>query len=244
MVSNVFRRIEGSLSPAGLSGRDAQHLVARTYYTMRWGLGGLAAIFPFVLLIGEHLVHGPPLPHSISGYYHTTAMRTVWTGVLVLLGAFLVLYKGFSKLESVLLNVAGIGVLLVVTCPCVRDEGATDPVSSYTYPAGHGVGAAAAFGGMAIVAIFLSSNTLHLIEDARVRRTLHVIYVALGIAMIVLPALSWLLLAHDVHWMFWVETAAVEVFALYWLVKTWEFKRSDAETRALAGTLPTSSGRA
>lgn len=238
MAANIVRTVSGALSPAPLAREDAQQLMARTYYTMRWGLGLAAAVFPFVLLIGEHILHGPPMPNTISGYYHTTAMRTVWTGVLVLLGTFLLLYKGFSKVESVMLNVSGLGVFLVVLCPCARDAGSTDPVSAYTFPVGHGIGAAAAFGGMAVVAVFLGSRTLYLIPNASTRARLHAVYVGLGIAMIVLPVVSWLLLANDVHALFWVETAAVEVFAAYWLVKTWEFSMSEAETKGLRGMLP------
>lgn len=237
MTVNVGRLINDALAPTRLDGVDAQRLVARTYYALRWGLGALAALFPFVLLIGEHIAHSGPVPNSISGYYHTTAMRTVWTGVLVLLGVFLLLYKGFSKRESVLLNIAGLGVFLVVLCPCARDIGSTDPATSYTFPAGHGVGAFAAFGCMGIVAVFLGSSTLDLLPRAELRPVLHRIYVALGIMMVGLPVLSAIMLKNHIDHLFWVETAAVLVFAAYWLVKTWEFSMNNAETQALAGTL-------
>ncbi len=233
MVSSV----RAAFDPQRLAGPDAQTLMARTYYELRWGLGICGGVFPLILICGEWLIHRGPLPLSISAYYHT-GMRTIWTGMLSVMALCLVLYKGFRRLENLLLTLAGIGVAGVILFPTGRDVGSTDG-QGFTAPTWHGVSALVAFGCMGIVAVFLGPDTLDLVKDDQARRRYRRAYRSLGIAMIGLPVGAGVLL-HLIHSdvTFWVEALAVAVFAAYWLVKTAEFRGTQAETEAIMGQLP------
>src|SRR5215212_7799422 len=57
--------------------------------------------------------------------YNYTPMRTIFVGFLCITGSFLYLYKGFTKLENLLLNVAGISAVLVALFPTTDPRCAT-----------------------------------------------------------------------------------------------------------------------
>jgi hypothetical protein len=216
-------------------------LLARTYYQLRWGLGICAAAFPLILICGERLIHRGPLPLSISAYYHT-GMRTVWTGSLTVMALCLILYKGFSKGENLLLTIAGIGVTGVIVFPTGYDVGSTDG-TGFTAPLAHGISALLAFGSMGLVAVFLGPDTLDLVGDGRTRCRYRRAYGCLGVSMIGLPILAGVILhLIGTSATYWVEASAVAVFAVYWLVKTTEFRATKAETRAITGRLPRAPG--
>jgi hypothetical protein len=205
---------------------------------LRGGMAVIAFALPVVLLVGGHWASSGAQPTSISGYYHT-AMRNVFVGALITLGVFLLLYRAFNRLENWLLNIAGLAVICVALLPCGPDQGATDTAArTFTAAQAHGICAMVAFGCLAAVAIFLGRDTVSLLPDQPTRRRYTRVYVALGIAMIVLPAAA-LLLAHwSVSWLFWVESAALWVFATYWTVKTEECHRVEADLTAMTGGWP------
>jgi hypothetical protein len=229
---------------------EAQDLIAHTYYGLRWGLAGLAFVFPIVLYVGGSWFRHQDLPTSISGYYHT-GMRNYFVATLVAIGLFLLLYKGFSKGENRLLNVAGICVLALTFLPTARDHGATDPAVTFTSPHPHGLFAAAAFAAIGLVAIAFGPRTLDRVPEGAEaviidrgplhwsipvsRRAFALAYLTIGVAMIVLPALCWLVSRGDDSWLFLTETVALWVFCAYWLLKTIEFRASSLEKQAIAG---------
>ena len=222
---------------------SVQKCMAYTYYNLRWGLAVLALLFPAVLGLSHY---GRPRPESISGYYHT-GMRNYFVATLVALGMFLVLYRGFSRGESWILNLAGGSVILVAFLPTSRETAATDPPDTFTAPHAHGVFALIAFGCMAIVTWFFGPRTLGLIENEESQKRYRHVYHGLAILMVVLPVICWVLAYQKPGGLFWVETAALYVFVGYWLTKTKEFRGSKAETRAIAGEIvhdpPPSQGR-
>lgn len=197
--------------------------VTQTYFALRLTMAGIALSLPLVLLFVGQAIHSGPQPTSISGYYHTP-MRNAFVGALVVLGTFLVLYRTVNRVENWLLNLAGAAVLAVAFLPCAPDQGATDAAGSpFTAPAAHGICALIAFGCLAVVSVFLGRDTLSELPDDQVRRRFRTVYVVLGGAMIAAPVLAVVLAYHNVTWLFWVETAALWVFAVFWLVKTWEY---------------------
>lgn len=223
---------------------DLQNLMTRSFFAMRWTMFGIGVALPPALWIWLLVVDtGRPLPDSLSGYYHTDA-RNLFVGALVASGLLLFLYKAFDKTENLLLNVAGLAAIGVAFFPCKPDPGATDGS-----PAGyweHGVFALITFGGMGLVAVFLASSTVRLLADERLRARFAWIYRILGLAMIVAPLAAIVVtrMTKETHATFWVEAAGLYAFAAYWLVKTIEYRRTNAEREAVRGTLDLNAGPA
>jgi len=217
-----------------MRGVTLQRYTVWTYYMLRSGMSLIAFALPIVLLIGGNRTAPDPQPTSISGYYHT-AMRDVFVGALITLGTFLILYRVYNRLENWLLNVAGLAVIGVGLCPCDRDPGSTDGAAHiFMLAPVHGICAAVAFGCLAVVAIFLGRDTVpQLPQRARARYT--TIYIVLGVAMVTAPVTTMILAHRSATSLFWVESAALWVFALYWTVKTMEYRATQADITALSG---------
>lgn len=226
--------------PKPLQGEGLQLYIAGTYFALRLGMFGVGAALPFALLIGGHVGSSDRQPASISGYYHT-GMRNLLVGALVMMGTSLILYRGFGRLENWLLNIAGAGTVAVAFLPTSRDQGATDGVTAYTSPHWHAVSALVAFSGIGLTAMLCGPYTLHLLGSQEAR-TYRIIYRVIGGAMIVLPACVVAFAHEGSAWMFWTESAGLWIFAAYWLVKTVEFQRSDADDLAVTGQFVTPAG--
>ena len=84
-----------------------QRHMSGTYFSLRVGMGVLAAALPPLLWLGGRLGDGEPLRCSMSAYYYSATMRDTFVGTLVAVGVFLYLYKGFSRQENWALNLAG-----------------------------------------------------------------------------------------------------------------------------------------
>ncbi len=215
-----------------------------TYHNLRIGIGVIGIGLPVVIGLGGAIADGEPLRQSMSAYYYSPAMRDVFVGVLIAIGACLYLYKGFSSKENRALNLAGVmvvGVALFPTSPPGDKEGSFLTV--------HSALAVLFFACIAYVAIFRASDTLRLIRDkdraVRLRNT----YRALGIGMLVSP-----LIAVGVAFalqpsreersvVFFLEGAAVLMFGIFWLVKSRELRETDASLLALEGKLKASTSR-
>lgn len=210
--------------------------VTGTYLNLRVGVGVVGIALPWTLWIGGRIVAGLPLLPSMSAYYHSP-MRDVFVGVLVAVSLFLHLYKGFSSAENRALDLAGVFGVGVALFPTGAEPGVTTLTSTL-----HGTFAVIFFACIAYVAVFRASDTLSLIRDAAEARRFRDVYRALGVGMVVLPlaavALSYLLdPGGGRSAIFFVEAAAVTVFAAYWLVKSGEMKQTHAEALAAEGKL-------
>ena len=104
---------------------ELQEHISKTYFLLRAGLGGLAFFFPVLLLLFGHGLN-IPLPTELSAYYwlseshsalRQVPLRGLFVGVLWAIGCFLILYKGFSRAENRLLNIAGFAALIVAIFP-------------------------------------------------------------------------------------------------------------------------------
>jgi len=235
-------------SPA--STRIDRHILD-TYFYLRLGTGLLAFMFPILLWVGGKALFGISLLESMSNYYHT-GMRNVFVGVLFAIGFFLMLYKGFTQREDWALNLAAalaVGIALfpmnidwnigcnidcktaVDTCACLESR-----FKPYMEGGLHAVCAALFFLSIAYVAIFCSGETLYLV-DAKKRKLYKYIYYVLGWMMVAVPAVVWLLFtfAHQEnpngknYSIFFVEFAGIWVFSFYWLVKTLEVHKTNAD---------------
>jgi hypothetical protein len=206
------------------------------------------ALFPIILPAWAG-VRGIGYQTSLSAYYHARgpngeSVRDLFVGILFAVGAMLYLYKGYRRLENVLLNFAGVlvvGVALFPMIPEAHRSYAVDEIveAAATGSSWHGTFAVAFFLCIAAVCLFCSRTTLPLVADEEQRATLRRGYGALGAAMILAPlvaAVMSILLASD-YLIIAVESLGVVAFGLYWLVKTIELKRSNIETKSLMGRL-------
>ena len=224
-----------------------------TYFFLRLSLGIIAALLPLILWLGGRIILNIPAQTSISAYYHTD-MRDFLVGALFALGLALLIYKGFSFAEDWLLNIAGILIICVAFFPmnpasvlkcfppcdaqCISYSGILDRTAEGLIKAGiHGICALIFFIAIGCVCIFCSRRTLHLIPEQRIRRTYRIIYQILGAAMIIIPLLTASLLRLSPHsgiacedrTIFWTETTGVWVFAVFWLLKTYEGHKYGAD---------------
>lgn len=227
-----------------MKANELQAHVFATYITLRYGMAFLALTFPIVLYaIGRF--HDISLQDSMSSYYfalptgdldqNSFPMRTWFVGFLFAIGAFLYLYKGFSKTENVLLNLAGAfgwGVALfpmpwgcAPNCPGVT---------------AHGTFAVSLFICIALVSLRCAGDTLHLISDTKIRAQFRRQYKSLGLLMIASPliALALTVTVNDYKkYTFFIEAAGVWAFALYWWRKSEELSQTGAEKLAIRAEL-------
>jgi len=206
-----------------------------TYRTLRWGTALLGLALPWVLWIGG-LLAGQPLQDSMSAYYYT-AMRDEFVGVLVAVGVLLVVYRGYTLPENLVLDLAGVFLAGVAFVPMGQGGGGGLSL--------HGTLAVLFFLCIAYVCLFRAGDTLGLVTDEEVRRRFRVAYRVTGALMVASPliavALSLLLEPRSPFRaiVFFAEAVGVYVFAAYWIVKSREIRITDSERRAMAGELST-----
>lgn len=215
-----------------------KHILA-SYSALRRGIGLLAVALPLLLSILGIVLADVALQESISAYYHAGAgaMRNWFVGILWAIGVFLLLYRGFTKRESIALDLAGILLIMVAMFPMEWDCGDSCQKVSV-----HGVSAIGFFIMIGYVCIFRSFDTLHLVKTESRRRRYRNIYRALGHAMWVFPVTVGLLLflganPLGAYTVLILETIAIWVFAAYWLIKSLEIKETNADLKAVEGTL-------
>lgn len=206
----------------------------------------IASLFPLLLFFGG-LLHGVEWQDSMSAYYYATvgdatpAMRVWFIGLLYALGAFLFLYKGFSKLEDWSLNFAGIFAVGVARFPMPWPAGSGSNLNI------HYICAVLMFICVGIVTLFCTNQTLELVADPKKRKMFSIGYRIAGSSMVFLPIIFCLYneflpeLAERSHQVFWLEAVCIWAFALYWFIKSWELRGSMAEIEALNMKLTTDS---
>ena len=234
-----------------MKAKDLTDQTTKTYKTLRIGLAVMAFAFPLLLWIGGYIFAKLPLAGSMSAYYHASdflhpdqgppgqgAMRNEFVGILFAVGALLIAYQGYSRLEDYALNVAGALALGIALFPMKWPSQPNDGSFSL-----HGACAILFFACIAYVCIWRAGDTLTLIKNdpakrARYRRT----YQILGLAMLICPVLAWVLIS----WMpfhksaiFFTEVAGIYVFATYWVIKTIEASKTGLDKRACEGKLAT-----
>ncbi len=222
------------------STRDLQSHIYSTYFALRIGVAAIAFVLPFALGFGGYLWGDMGLQESMSAYYHAGdgVVRDIFVGVLWAVGAILFLYKGFTDLENYALNLAGVLVVLVAVVP--MPWGDQEHGQSFTW---HGLYSALYFISLAYVCMFRASDTLKYLEDQALRKKYKSCYSTLGILMVAVPAIVFILSKifqqqpRTEPWLFFIEASGVYIFAIYWIVKSYEMKNSQLEKLAMEGKL-------
>ncbi len=100
-----------------------------SYLTQRKLLGYLGISLPFLVFIGTQFEGATPLLNSISAYYFTN-VREIFVSVLAALSIFFITYKGYTRLDNVLTNIAGVLALNIALFPSMRE---TNEVVHYLF---------------------------------------------------------------------------------------------------------------
>ena len=225
-----------------MTSEELRKNILSTYFTLRLGIVVLSIGLPIVLYVVGMLWGGiPTLLDSMSAYYGANdfAMRNWFVGGLWTIGWFLYLYKGFSTLENVLLNLAGGFAVAVAMLPC----NCWPPHATSNKL--HVIAAVSFFVSMALVCFFCAKDTIKLLPPDK-RDAFRHQYHGITIALIASPAaavfVSFFLRQLD-QYKFFIEAFGVWVFGYYWLTKSREFKITAAEKRALRGELTNVKGQ-
>jgi FtsH-binding integral membrane protein len=222
-----------------------RHMVS-TYFCLRLGMTVLAASSP-VIIMGWAVLWGANWEGSLSAYYFSPNDGKTWTysmfpgrvpfvGILFALGFALWAYKGYTRRENLVLNLAGWSALGVAIFPMYAE----DNYITFSETA-HFASAACLFACMAVVALFFSKDSLTEITDADVRRRYRGLYRLLGGLMLAFPAIGWAiarLIGSPERQVLCIEVVGILIFATYWGLKTFELRSMEVDIKALKGDLP------
>jgi hypothetical protein len=193
----------------------------KSYVYLSFGMGVVALALPIALvLFGGYRDH-----YSISFFYYVPGpTRDILVGCLWAEGVFLFLFHGLSKAENWILNVAGVAAISVAMNPMPTEQCAPGPAITL-----HAASAILFFLCLAIVAVGLSKQRIKYIIYPPKRRRFARAYDVAGGAMIAMPlavaAIHFLGPREcESHWIFWIEALGIWAFAVYWFVKTLEYK--------------------
>jgi hypothetical protein len=225
--------------------------IFKSYIRLRLGLAALAFAFPIGLwVIGTY--YGIKGQNSMSAYYfaqhsldelkYAFPMRAWFVGVLWAIGAFLYLYKGFSRTENFFLNAAGLSAIAVALFPMEFDFTKCVGCGSNNLAIVHYIAAGFLFFCMGVVAWACSDETLAELPDDQ-RQWWRWGYSALAIAMWIAPLVAFVLAwrgRKEHPGIFYAELVGIVIFAIYWGIKSCELDLLKTEKRKLSGTgLPT-----
>ena len=184
---------------------------------LRLAMGSFALSLPLILVVWSLYTGYDVLP-SMSHYYFASAMsfpmRTWFVGILFTLGFFLIFYRGFSQVESILLSILGFCAMAVAVVHMDPDPkyckrplliegnviikeldvcgGSALPWWLSWWPrwaeGPHASFAIIVFVCMALVVLVCSQQTFAALDDKQLKRY-RWIYRVIGFAMIALPVL-------------------------------------------------------
>ncbi|MDB5675958.1 MAG: putative rane protein [Sphingomonas bacterium] len=209
--------------------------INHTYFVLRRWVAIVAILLPITLWLGTAPVPQP----SMSEYYHNPGgwMRDVFVGALWAVGFVLHFYKGYTRAESIALTIAGFCAVMVAMAPMAWVPTHWDCANPRLIPASwglHAVFAGTLFVMIAYVCIFRSGDTLQLLDDRKARAAFQRVYYVLGTLMVAVP-LSELAIWYSGGMqkgsliIFAIEAAGIWVFGTFWLVKSREIARIQAQ---------------
>ena len=238
-----------------------QEHIRLTYFSLRVGLGGLALVFPVLLVTYGYFIERIPVQDSMSAYYFAFVpvesplrvfpTRGFFVGILWAIGWFLILYRGFSNTENWLLNFAGLSAVGVAIFPM---RAACTNCASVDYSRLHYSFAVALFVFLALVAWFCNNDSLRELEEEQAQKKLNKelsklelrpdhfrsLYRLLAVLMILAPAgavgMTYFAGIYDWRTLV-VEWVGIWVFSAYWLAKSYELSLSRADEKAAMGEM-------
>lgn len=220
-LMNIPGLTNNSSIPSAISGRKLILLI---------GILGFA--LPVVLIIiSVALESCSIIQGSISAYYFTVS-RNVFVGVLCALSICLFVYKGYSKFDEWLANLAGFFSLGVAFFPTsiIAEDCIQQTVPSSIISVIHFISAALLFTAFAIFSLFLFTKsdetkpiTQSKLNENRVYRICGYIIIAAILSIFV-----WMVIMKPENYpqidklspVFWLESIALWAFSVSWLTKS------------------------
>lgn len=200
-----------------MGNNNAGDRILVSYLTLRRVVGILGILLPVLLVVVSSLAHSRlEIQDSISNYYGTE-MRDIFVGVLFVVGLFLFAYRGYERKDDIAGDLACLFALGVALFPSTSASQAIQTV--------HFISAAALFIVLSYFSLFLFTKTdKDVLPPPKKRR--NVIYKICGVIMlvcIVSIALYYALLQNTsvaaIKPVFWLESLALWVFGISWLIK-------------------------
>lgn len=222
-TNELVRRIKVFEQRLEMLERNTNQLVF-SYLALRTTIGILGIALPFLVSLGAQAIFKTGLQASISAYYHT-GMRDVFVGVLFVIGFFLFSYRGYSRLDNLVSNLACLWAVGLALFP-------TAPIGENLSPGVVRIGNIhLAFAGLFFLTLaffclylFTKTNpeqlpTRQKLQRNHVYRTCGWVMLA-GIGLMALhaalPPLAWLERLNPVYWL---EAASILAFGVSWFVK-------------------------
>lgn len=180
---------------------------------LRVMIGLLGMLLPWIVVL---LFGG--IPASISATYYAAQCITPFMIILGAASLLLISYRGYTRLDDIILTCAGIAGLLICLCPCYSSTLAL--VGTFSLPSGvsaaiHNISAVVFFGLLSFNSIFLfTKNDGNMTKKKKIR---NIIYVICGIGMI--ASFGILLLPYFYCQIWLVETIALFFFGISFLTK-------------------------
>jgi hypothetical protein len=219
------------------SAEDLRKNMLSTYFFLRTGIVAMSLLLPVGIFAYTFLVQHKLEQTSLSAFYgaYDGDMQNWFVGILCAVGAFLILYRGFTFAEDMALNAAGVFSILTAFTPCHCWDGMKDPRKL------HGTFAVLFFACMAYVCFRCAKTTTSLLPDKATQDRFVVEYKRIAIALAASPVaavlVSFFATGRLQLFVIAIETIGVAIFAYYWYTKTQEFKITAAEKKALRGDL-------
>jgi hypothetical protein len=235
-IFGILRRLGGEVPNDSALLREH---IFKTYLWLRRGMGLIAFAFPFLLVGVGWLVYGLPWQDEMSAYYWASLkeggdapMRVWFVGVLFALGCCLFLYKGYSRLEDWVLNVAALCAICVAIVPMCWPTESECPIWRKL----HGGSAIVFFVLLAIVAVlhglwawgYLRSRPRELLEDQDPSKYAKYAkwYVGTALLMALAPLGAWYLFSTNSRQIFWAEFTGISAFCVFWVVQIVQISKS------------------
>ncbi len=226
---------------------DIKNHMLGTYVALRRLMA--VVTFAFLVTLAGYRMYGedPATRNSISAYYYHQnndfRMKDVFIASLSAVGLLLIAYQGYTNHENWALNIAGVGLLLVVSFPMDWPE-SDDPLSDRAKV--HYTGAVLFFLALGYVCLFRAHDTLQFLHTEERKRLFRNLYRVTGTLMIGAPLTAISIHYISIHffadkswgsWVYWVEWIGVFVFLSYWVIKSTELRLTRLETEEKADAL-------
>jgi hypothetical protein len=218
-----------------MSGKNDGKVIS--YLSLRQIIGVIGITLPFLLMIGTYFLDecSPSLQYSISHYYYTK-MHMLFVGLLCVLGAFLITYKGNSKGENSISTFAGLCSIFVSIFPddmtkYIFNQAncsfiSTEKLKDYV-PKIHFTSATFLFLSFAIICFCFFTRPDDPKNDPIKKRRRNIVYKTCGIGIIISLILCYLFMNKYLylsenfanHSVLFFETTALFFFGFSWLLK-------------------------
>jgi len=204
-----------------------------TYKWMRIGMLLIALVFPLLLWFVGGWYYGLPLQDSMSAYYWATIeeggdppMRVWFVGLLFALGSCLFLYKGYTRLEDSLLNLAAVCAIFVALFPMCWKYNNVSECPSWSL---HGVFAVVFFVLLALVSVLHWLYALGWLRGGARRPPSKHYKWAYGVTaalMVLSPVVTWIMFEANHARTYAVEFVGIAAFCLFWGVQSLQILKS------------------